>query len=221
MVLLTATIFYLSRSVYERTRVAMLHPVLLSVGVLAALVRAGWLDGEAYRRGAAPLGFLLGPAVVALGAGLDEHAAILARRPVRRLGAVVAGAIFGALSAGLLARLGGAPRALVATLLPKSVTSPIAMGVAERLGGYPELTTLVVLCVGGLGAALGPPLLRLLGVRDPVSVGLALGASSHALGTARAGEIGPEQGAASSVGLALAGVVTALLAVPLFDLVMR
>ncbi len=221
MVLLTVGLFLLSRSVYERTRIALLHPVLVSIGVLAALVRGGWLDAEVYRRGAAPLNFLLGPAVVALGAGLDEHGAILARQPARKIGAVLLGALSGALSAGSLARLGGAPRELVATLVPKSVTSPIAMGVSARLGGYPELTALIVIGVGALGAVLGPPLLAALGVRDKVAIGLALGASSHALGTARAGEIGPEEGAASSVGLALTGAVTALLAGPIFELVMR
>jgi putative effector of murein hydrolase len=110
-----------------------------------------------------------------------------------------------------LAMLFGAEDVTVASVAPKAVTTPIAMGISERIGGLPSLTAVLVILTGILGAVLGPPLLTLLKVRDPRARGIALGASAHGIGTARAFNESPETGAHASLAMGLAGVLTAIL----------
>jgi putative effector of murein hydrolase len=118
----------------------------------------------------------------------------------------------------LTAKLLGASRAVIATLAPKSVTTPIAMAIAEKLGGIPALTASVVILVGVFGAMVGPLLLCVLGVRSRTAWGLALGAAAHGVGTARAMEEGEIEGATSALAICLNGLATALFAPPLLRL---
>jgi len=188
-------------------------PVLASSVVLIALLALPGSDLTQYERSTAPLRFLLGPATLALAVPLARQRAMI-RRHRRAIGAVVVGAVVGAASAVWLARAFGLRGALVATLAPKSVTTPMAMPIAERLGGIPGLTAAIVILVGVLGMAIGPFLLDRFGVRTPVARGLALGTSAHGVGTARALSESETTGAAAGVAMVIAGIVTALV-VPL------
>ena len=105
----------------------------------------------------------------------------------------------------------GADEALIATLQPKSVTTPIAMGIAEKAGGIPSLTAVIVVAVGIFGSIIGPAILNMLGIRSHIAKGLALGASSHGVGTAAAIQIGAIEGALSGLAIALMGIMTAIL----------
>ena len=116
----------------------------------------------------------------------------------------------------MLARLTGADKALTASLEPKSVTTPIAIAVAEQTGGIPSLTAVAVLFCGILGSIMGPVVLKLLGIKSSIAKGLAMGASSHAVGTAKAMEMGVIEGAISGLAIGLMGVMTALL-IPVFN----
>jgi len=122
--------------------------------------------------------------------------------------------VVGILAGAGIALLLGGSAPVVRSLAPRSVTTPIAMAIAARIGGIPALSALVAIASGAIGGAIGPELLRALGVRSRVATGLALGTAAHGLGTARAVEEGEVEGAASSVGMGLNGVVTAAL-VPL------
>ncbi|MCC6647539.1 MAG: LrgB family protein [Polyangiaceae bacterium] len=187
-----------------------LQPVATTTAVIVAALFALSLPTTVYVKRVELLSVLLGPSVVALGAGVERELPRLRGRAARVLSAVVAGAFVGVVSAVGVARLLGASPAIVATLAPKSTTTPIAMAIAERTGGLPPLAAAIVVLVGVVGAVVGPSLLRVAGVRDPFAWGLALGASSHGVGTARAVEEGETQAAASALGLALTGVVTSL-----------
>jgi putative effector of murein hydrolase len=156
--------------------------------------------------------FFLAPAVVALGLPLYRQLQRLGRASLPILASTAAGSLVGVLSAVLPAGLLGASPALLATLAPKSITTPIAIGVSEVLGGLPPLTAAVVIATGILGAVLGPPFLRAIGVRSPAAFGLAMGAAAHGIGTARAMEEGELAGAASGLALGLNGALTALAA---------
>jgi predicted murein hydrolase (TIGR00659 family) len=217
-VALTLVAYGLALRLHARVRHPAANPVLVAIALVLGLLLAMGVDYEVYARGGRFIAALLGPAVVALGVPLylrlDE---ILARR--RAIGlAILAGSVVGILSGTLVAVALGASRAVALTLAPRSVTTPIAMGIADRIGGVPPLAATLVIATGVLGAVCAPWLLRLAGVRTPLAWGLALGASSHGAGTARALEEGEAQGAASGLAIALMGVATAVLVPPLVAL---
>jgi len=149
---------------------------------------------------------------VALGVLLYEQLEEIARRGPAIIVGAVAGAAAGIVSAAGLGMWLGAEPQVINSLAPKSVTTPIAMGIAARLGGIESLTAAVVIATGVLGAVLGPGFLRLIRVKDPTAFGLAMGAASHGIGTARALEEGPLQGATGGLAICLCGLATALMA---------
>ena len=200
LVLLTLTVgFYcLGSALYSRTKFALLHPVLLGFVAMILYLKLFGIGYEHYRRSTELLNFGLGLSVVALGYLMYEQL-------------VVVGCVVGVLSVVYLARMLGADRILQTSLAPKSVTVPIAVSVAEPLGGIITITSVVVFCVGIFGSLVGPWLLRRCGVTDPMAQGFALGSAAHGIGTARAIEIGALEGALSGLAMALMGIMTALL----------
>ena len=211
-VAVTLAVFAGARALCRRVRFFLLNPVLISVAALIALLKLARLDYDNYMQGGRVLHFFLAPAVVALGLPLYRQLERLRREIVPILVSTTAGSVLGILGAVFPAWLLGASPAVIRSLAPKSVTTPIAVGVAEVLGGLPPLTAAVVIATGILGAVAGPPLLRLLGVSSPVAFGLAMGAASHGIGTARALEDGEPAGAAAGLAIALNGALTAALA---------
>lgn len=210
-IVVTAAVYYAFALLYARFRSLLTLPILAATVLLAAVLSTPIGDFAAYERGTLPLRFLLGPATLALAVPLARRRALV-RAHLPAVGAVAVGAVVGAVSAMLLSRALGLPRALVATITPKSVTTPIAMPISERLGGIPTLTAAIVVLVGVFGAAIGPWLLDRMGVRGAIARGLALGTAAHGVGTARALEEGEATGAAAGIAMVVAGVVTALVA---------
>lgn len=214
-VAITVAIYFAAQKLYERWRFFLLNPVLISITGLILLLKLLDLDYRTYNQGGRIISFFLGPAVVALGMLLHEHWQTV-RAQWRALGpAILAASLVGIVSAGGAALALGASPEAAASLAPKSVTTPIAMGVAAQLGGVEPLTAALVVSAGVLGAALGPPFLRLIGVRDPLAFGLAMGAASHGIGTARALQEGSLPGAAGALAICLNGLATAILAPPI------
>jgi predicted murein hydrolase (TIGR00659 family) len=192
-------------------RVAILNPVAVSVAAIVALLATTGTSYPTYFEGAQFVHFLLGPAVVALAVPLHRELERMRARARPLAAALVAGAATAAVTAILVARALGGSRATLLSLAPKSATAPVAMGIAEKLGGIPSLTAGLVVLTGLLGVVLGPALLRALRVRDPASAGFALGVTSHGLGTARAFQLGERAGAYAALGMGLNALVTALL----------
>lgn len=187
------------------------NPVLWAVVPLALLLWATGIPYARYFEGAQFIHVLLGPATVALAVPLYRAFGTLRRgwRGVAlALPAAVLVASLGAIGLGLAF---GAGEATIASLAPKSVTTPIAMGISERIGGLPSLTAVLVILTGLVGAVLGPPVLSALKVRDAAARGLALGAVAHGVGTARAFNESAKTGAYASLAMGLAGVLTAVL----------
>lgn len=211
----TIGVYWLAQQLYRLTRdFPLLNPVLVSVTVLVGLLMVTGTPYQRYFKGAQFIHFLLGPATVALAVPLASQA-----RELRRLWfpisvALLAGSLTAVLSALALGwMLGLGPETLL-SMLPKSVTTPIAMGISDKIGGLPSLTAVLVILTGITGAVIGIPLLRLLGVRDPVAKGFAIGVAAHGIGTARAFEHSERAGAFSGLAMGLNGALTAIL-VPL------
>lgn len=207
----TLAAYYGARRLYARTGLILLHPVLVASALLIAALAALGIPYAAYDRGGRVLSYFLGPAVVALGVPLHRQWAEIARRGRAISASILAGSVVGIVTAAGAASLLGAPRQIVRSVAPRSVTTPIAMAVAQKTGGIPPLTAALVIGTGVLGAVVGPPLLRRLGVRSRTAVGLALGASAHGIGTARALEEGEVEGAAAGLAIGLMGLATAVL----------
>lgn len=193
---------------------AWANPVLLSIVLIATFLFATDIPYPRYFEGAQFVHFLLGPATVALAVPLYAYWRRLKRMAVPLLVALLAGSATAAGSAMLIAYLLGATPETVFSLAPKSVTTPIAMGIAEQIGGLPSLTAVLVILTGILGAMGFPTLFRLLRMRDHAAQGFAVGLAAHGLGTARAFMVSEEMGAFSALAMGLNGFLTAV-ALPL------
>jgi len=209
---LTLAVYQLASFVYQRCRMTpLLNPVMLSIVALVLVLKATGTSYERYFDGAQFVHFLLGPATVALAIPLYRQFHRVRRSAVAVLTSLIAGAVTASVSAVGIAWWLGASMQSVASLAPKSVTTPVAMGIAERLGGLPSLTAVLVIATGILGAVLGPYVLDLLRVRDMAARGLAIGTASHGIGTARAMQVDEVAGAFAGLAMGLNALATALL----------
>lgn len=202
-------------AVYRRSGFHPLaNPVALAVIALGSLLWATGTPYATYFEGAQFVHFLLGPATVALAVPLYEQLPRLKRLWLPMLGALVVGTLAATVSAiGIGWALGASP-ATIASLAPKSVTAPVAMGIAEKIGGLPTLTAVLVVCTGILGAASARGLFDLLRIQDPTVRGFALGTAAHGIGTARAFLVSEEMGAFAGLAMGLSALFSAV-ALPL------
>jgi len=187
------------------------NPVLLAVACLVLLLWATGTPYRAYFDGAQFVHFLLGPATVALAIPLYAQLGRLKRMAGPLLVSLAAGSITSAVAAVVVGSLLGASSSTLLSLAPKSVTTPIAMGIAEKIGGLPSLTAVLVIVTGILGAVGAHAVHTVLGVRDHAIRGFTLGIASHGIGTARAFQISEEMGAFAALAMGLNGLLSALL----------
>lgn len=192
-------------------RLPAVNPVLIAVALLGGLLWATGTPYATYFEGAQFVHFLLGPATVALAIPLYAQLDRLKRMAGPLLAALLAGSVTAALSAVLIGKALGASDATLYSLAPKSVTTPIAMGIAERLGGLPSLTAVLVILTGILGAVGAQGLYSLMKCRDAAVQGFAMGVASHGIGTARAFQLGEQNGAFAALAMGLNGLLTAAL----------
>ena len=204
-----------SLALYKKVHISLLHPLLTTIFVIIVVLEVLGIQYESFQQSSHLIHFMLGPSVVALGYVLYEQIQYLKGNVVSILTSVFVGAIVGIVSVIIIGKLMGADQALIATLQPKSVTTPIAMGIA---GGIPSLTAVIVVAVGIFGSIVGPIVMRVLGIDSHIAKGLALGASSHGVGTAAAIQIGAIEGALSGLAIGLMGIMTAVL-VPVIRLI--
>ncbi len=189
----------------------LVNPVLIAVVALVALLKLSDIDYLTYFEGAQFVHFLLGPATVALAIPLFQQLQQLRKSLLAILVSVVAGSLTAAVSAVGIGWVLGASRATLLSLAPKSVTTPIAMGIAEKIGGLPSLTAVLVILTGMTGAMLATYTLNLLNIKDWRARGLAIGVASHGIGTARAILVHPLAGAFAGLAMGLNGIATSLL----------
>ena len=187
------------------------NPVLISVAILASLLLATGTPYQTYFDGAQFVHFLLGPATVALAIPLYTHFGRVKAMLLPIVVGLGAGSLTAAFSALLVAKALGASVATQLSLAPKSVTTPIAMGIAEQIGGLASLTAVFVILTGIVGSIGFPLLFRVLKIRDHAVQGFAVGLAAHGMGTARAFLFSEEMGAFSALAMGLNGLLTAVL----------
>ena len=196
------------------------NPMLLSVAILAPLLLITHTPYSAYFQGAQYVHFLLGPATVALALPMYANLRRIRRSARAIITALLAGSVVASASAMLIARAMGASRVIVLSLAPKSVTTPIAMGIAEQIGGQPSLAAVFVLLTGLTAITLLPMSMKLLKIHDMRAQGLAAGVAGHGLATARMLLVSETAGAFGGLAIGLNGIVTAIL-VPLMVTFLR
>ncbi|WP_297505328.1 CidB/LrgB family autolysis modulator [Thermococcus sp.] len=215
---LTLAVFYLFSELHSRKRAFYTNPVLLSIITIAVILKWFGIPYGSYMDSAVILKFLLGPAVVSLAVPVYKGRATI-KAYAREIGVgIVLGGTVAILSAFYITKLLGGSEEVLLSIAPKSVTTAIAIGISEKIGGIPALTAVLVILTGLLGNAFAPELLSLIKVRDRIARGLATGVSSHGLGTARIILEDELAGAVSGLAMALNGVFTSLLLPYLIEL---
>ena len=208
---LTLAAYALAQKIYQRTGSIFFNPVAVSIVSIIVFLLLFRIPYETYAVGGRYVLFLLGPSVVALAVPLyTRRQEILARKKPILLG-ILAGALASIVSATGLAWMFGASREVILSLAPKSVTTPIAIGIVEKIGGIAPLTAALVVLTGCLGAICGPEFCRLVGVREPTAMGLAVGTAAHGIGTARMLEESRLAGAVAGLAIGLNGLMTAFI----------
>lgn len=212
---LTATLiaYWLGDRVFRAAgRQSWANPVLIAVILLALVLSVSGTSYATYFEGAQFVHFMLGPATVALGMPLYENLQRVRRALLPLLAALVAGSLTALVSVLLIAKGFGLSPVMLASLAPKSTTAPVAIGIAERLGGEPTIAAVLVLLTGIFGAVIATPLLNLLGIRDWRARGFALGVAAHGIGTARAFQVNETAGTFAGIGMGFNAVLTAVAA---------
>lgn len=190
----------------------LVNPVLVAMVLLGGLLWVTATPYQTYFAGAQFVHFMLGPATVALALPLYVNRAQIRRALLPMLAALVAGSLTAMVSALGLARLLGIDGPVWLSLAPKSTTAPVAIGIAEQLGGLPTLTAALVILTGIIGAVIVTPLMRLMRIRDWRARGFAVGVAAHGIGTARAFQVNDTAGAFAGIGMGLNALLTAILA---------
>ena len=208
---LTLVVYLLAQKLYHRVNSVWANPVLVAIVFIIVFLKITGIDYADYARGGDMVLFLLGPSVVALAIPLYQRRdEILKRKKPIMLG-VFAGSLASIVSACGLAWILGGSEKVILSLAPKSVTTPIAISIVEKIGGIAPLTAALVVLTGCLGAVCGPEFCKRFGIKSPVAVGLAMGVSSHGIGTARMLELDRLSGAVSGLAIGLTGLLTTFL----------
>lgn len=192
----------------KRFRLALFNPLLIAVVVTIAVLLSAHIDYDIYYEGAKYLSYLLTPATVCLAVPLYEKLALLRRNWKAILAGIASGVLTTLVSVLVLSRAFSLTHEEYVTLLPKSITTAIGMGVSEELGGYVTLTVAMIIVTGILGNVTAMAICRLFRITEPIARGVAIGSSAHALGTAKAIEIGEVEGAMSGLSIVVAGLLT-------------
>lgn len=192
----------------SRFRLAIFNPLLISIAVVMAALSVFHIDYEIYNESAKYLSYLLTPATVCLAIPLYEQLHLLKSHGRAIMTGILTGVFTSLLCVYLLSLLFRLSHEQYVTLLPKSITTAIGMGVSEEMGGIVTITVAVIIITGILGNMTAEITCRLFRITEPVAKGIAIGSSSHAIGTTRAMEMGEIEGAMSSLSIAVAGLIT-------------
>ena len=211
---ITLGAYLLGLQVKRKTKLAIMNPLLVAVTLIILFLVVFRIDYEVYQKGSQYVSYLLTPATVCLASPLYRQLRLLKDHLAAVAGGIASGVLASILSIYAMSRLFGLSHEYYVTLLPKSITTAIGMGVSQEAGGIVVLTVVSIILTGILGNVIGEAVFRLFSISDPIAKGLALGTSAHAIGTAKALELGEIEGAMSSLAIAVAGLLT-VAAVPL------
>lgn len=210
---LTVIVYAISEIIVDRLKLSVIPPILLACpAIIAIIVFCPNVEYKHYAAGADFINFLLGPATIALALPLYKNRSVIQENATAILSSITLAAAMAIIVVYFCAKGLGASEQVLLSLLPKSVTTPIAIEVSKTIGGIPALTTAAVIFTGILGATFNHKLLAVFGVKNDLAAGLAIGASSHGLGTSACAAVSTIQLAIGGVAIALTGIATSIFA---------
>ena len=196
----------------KKFKIVLFNPLLISIAITIVVLVVAKIDYSTYSESTKYLSWLLTPATVCLAVPLYEQLQILKEKWKAIILGILSGVITSLTTVFILANIMGLNHKEYVTLLPKSITTAIGMGVSEELGGYVTITVAVIIITGVLGNILAESICKVFKINEPIAKGLAIGSAAHAIGTAKAMEMGEVEGAMSSLSIAVSGILTAVLA---------
>lgn len=194
----------------KKFKLAVLNPLLVSAVIIIGVLLLLDIDYETYNEGAKYIGYFLTPATVSLAVPLYRKLYLLKKYPAAIIGGITAGVLTTMVSVLVMSLAFGLNHEQYVTLLPKSITTAIGMGISEKMGGIVTLTVVSICVTGITGNAAARTVLKIFKIEEPVAKGLAIGASAHALGTVKAMEMGEVEGAMSSLAIVVSGILTVI-----------
>jgi len=209
--LLTIGCYWIGHTIFEKTKLTILQPILTSSILIISFLMIADIPFEVYNEQNMLLNYILPLTAVVLAVPLYRNIHVMKKHAVPILAGVTVGTLATMGSLVIIGKLIGTSNRILVSMLPKSATNPIAIEVSEIIGGIPFLTVSLVVITGILGGILGPEILKLMRIKNEVAKGIALGSMSHAIGTVRAFKEGEVEGAMSSLAMAIAGTLTAIL----------
>ena len=210
-VTLSVLAFWLGTRIQKKTGLVACNPLLIAIVLVVGVLLLFRIPYENYNEGGQLINLFLSPATACLAVAIYGKIRILKENWLPILVGCTVGSAASMGSILLLCRLFGLDAAVTASLVPKSVTTPIALSIAQSHGGIGPITVVAVILTGIIGSIAAPLLIRLFRVRDPMTAGLAIGARSHAVGTSKALELGETEGAMSGLAIGVCGIVTVIL----------
>lgn len=197
-------------AIKSKFKKALFNPLLISIAITIAVLVVSGIDYETYNEGANILTWLLTPATVCLAVPLYEKIGLLKDNWKAIFAGITTGVLTSLVCIFLMAVLFGFTHEEYVTFLPKSITTAIGIGVSEEMGGYTELTAAIIIITGVVGNVIAPFICKVGKITEPIAKGIAIGTSAHAVGTARALEMGETEGAMSSLSIGVAGILTVI-----------
>ncbi len=195
----------------KKGKLSIFNPLMIAIIIIIFFLTKLHIKYEDYNKGGQIISFFLYPATVALALPMYKKFELFKKNAIAILAGILSGSIASFVSVVFLSKLFKFDHVLIESLLPKSITTPIGIALSNQLGGISSITVVAIIMTGIIGSIFGPVLHAALKIKDSVALGIAMGASSHALGTARTMEIGETEGAMSGITMAISGIVAALL----------
>ncbi|MBZ9633534.1 LrgB family protein [Clostridium sp. FP1] len=210
-VLISLIAYEIGIYIKKKGKLPIFNPLLIAIIILIVFLTKFHIKYEDYNNGGQIISFFLFPATVALALPMYKKFSLFKENAIPILIGIFSGAIVGFACVVSLSKLFGLDHVIIESLIPKSITTPIGIVLSKQLGGLPSITVVAIIMTGIIGSIVGPFLYSIFKIKDKVALGIAMGASAHALGTARAMEIGETEGAMSGLTMAISGIVAVLL----------
>ena len=207
--------FWAGEKLQKKLKSPFCNPLLIAILIIVIILLVFDIPYDSYNEGGAVINMFLAPATACLAVSIYTKLQLLKENAIPILVGCTAGSLSSMGSVYVLCKLFGLDKAMTASLLPKSITTPIAVEVCQTHGGIVPVTVIAVIFTGILGSILAPVLIKLFRVKDPVAAGLAIGACSHAVGTSKALELGETEGAMSGLAIGVCGILTVIISMVL------
>lgn len=211
-VMISLIAFEIGLYINRKTKISFLNPLLISILIVIMILNTFNISLDDYNKGGQLISFFLGPATVVLAVPLYKKFSLLRENAASILAGISIGCIVSIISVVFFSKLFGLDKLIELSLVPKSVTTPIGIEISKQLGGISAITVGAIVITGIIGAIIGPIVFKIFGIKDKVAMGVALGTSSHAVGTTKAVEMGETEGAMSGLAIGVSGLITVIIA---------